>query len=449
MGTSVKTYHIWTVGCQMNVADSTLLASELEKVGYSAVATPQEADVLVLNTCVVRQSAEDRVIGRLTSLKPLRLRRPHMVLAVMGCMVGLQPAEELPERFPYVDLFLPPSNPAMLLDFLRNSAGHDGRESKERGGESEARDTGAPDLRERPESVTAYVPVIRGCNHVCSYCIVPYRRGREHSRPVDDILAEVRDLVAAGVREVTLLGQIVDRYGHDLERRSEGGPTDLADLLWAVSEVDGLWRIRFLTSYPSYLSNRILTAVAESSKVCEHVEVPVQAGDDEVLRRMRRDYTAAEYTSLVQRIRSKLPGCSIASDVIVGFPGETDLQFQATYDLLEALRLDQVHVAAYSPRAGTLAARNLVDDVPAEEKRRRLKAVDELQAQIVGEINSRLVGQRQEVLVEDKHRGKWRGRTRTNKLVFFQHDADWRGRLVDVKITWAGPWSMQGEVATI
>ena len=332
----------------------------------------------------------------------------------------------------------------MLLEYLRNQVRHQGEERDET---SEVCDTGTPVPGEQPGPVTAYVPVIRGCNHACSYCIVPYRRGREHSRPLDDIVAEVGELVASGVREVTLLGQIVDRYGHDLEVGGEGGPADLADLLWAVSEVDGLWRIRFLTSYPGCLSDRILTAVAELPKACEHIEVPVQSGHDEVLRRMRRGYTASDYTLLVQRIRARLPSCSIASDVIVGFPGETAPRFQATYDLLAALRLDQVHVAAYSPRAGTLAARNLVDDVAPEDKRQRLKAVDELQAQIVGEINSRLVGRSQEVLVEDKHKGKWRGRTRTNKLVFFQHDGDWRGRLVDVKITWAGPWSMQGEIA--
>jgi len=443
----MKSYHIWTIGCQMNVADSMRLASELERVGYSAVATPQEADVLVLNTCVVRQSAEDRAVGRLTSLKPLRLRRPHMVLAVMGCMVGPQATEELLERFPYVDLFLPPSDPAILLDYLRDSARHHGLETRESGEPSDALDSAAPSLGGLPGAVTAHVPVIRGCNHVCSYCIVPYRRGRERSRPLEEIVTEVRDLVAAGVREVTLLGQIVDRYGHDLVPGDGSRSPDLADLLGAVSEVDGLWRIRFLTSYPGYLSNRILTAVAELPKVCEHIEVPVQAGDDDVLRAMRRDYTAAEYTSLVQRIRAMLPDGSIASDVIVGFPGETARQFQATYDLLTALKLDQVHVAAYSPRAGTLAARKLLDDVPLEEKMSRQQAVDELQAQIVAEINSKLVGQRLEVLVEDLHKGKWRGRTRTNKLVFFQHGEDWRGRLAEVKITWAGPWSMQGEIA--
>ncbi|MDH7485940.1 MAG: MiaB/RimO family radical SAM methylthiotransferase [Anaerolineae bacterium] len=482
----MKTYHIWTIGCQMNVADSAHLAAALEALGYRPAAGPADADVVVLNTCVVRQSAEERVVGRLTSLRPLKARRPQMVLAVMGCLVGVRPAEDLPQRFPQVDVFLPPSDPEPLLALLRQreeeargkkqEARGKGQEARGKGQEAGGNEHGAAPVLQitSPEAavigliaserdllsiprfippVTAYVPVIYGCNHVCAYCIVPYRRGRERSRPVAEIVAEVQALVEQGVREVTLLGQIVDRYGYDwrhetrnTEHETEGSGPDLADLLRAVHEIRGLWRIRFLTSHPNYFSDRILEAVAELPKVCEHIEVPVQAGDDEVLRRMRRGYTVADYRALVQKIRRRLPGCSIATDVIVGFPGETEAQFRATYDLLAELRLDMVHVAAYSPRPGTLAARKMVNDVPDEEKQRRRQAVEALQERIVGEINSRLVGQTVEVLVEEQHKGKWRGRTRTNKLVFFQDDADWRGRLAAVRITWAGPWSMQGEV---
>ena len=475
----MRTYHIWTIGCQMNVADSARLAAELEALGYQPAARLADADVVILNTCVVRQSAEDRAVGRLTSLKPLKKRKPQMVLAVMGCLVGVRPTGDLPQCFAHVDVFLPPSDPEPLLALLRQ------REQETRGKKQEARgkkqETGGKKQEARgdergatrvsqvispeaaaiglitPESilrlascilppVTAYVPVIYGCNHVCAYCIVPYRRGRERSRSVDEIVAEVQALVAQGMREVTLLGQIVDRYGYDWEGDGSAARPDLADLLRAVHDIEGLWRIRFLTSHPNYLSDRILAAVAELPKVCEHIEVPVQAGDDDVLRRMRRGYTVADYRALVQKIRQRLPGCGIATDVIVGFPGETEAQFQATYDLLAELKLDVVHVAAYSPRTGTLAARKMVDDVPDEEKKRRQQAVDELQERIVGQINRRLLGQTVEVLVEEQHKGKWRGRTRTNKLVFFQDDADWRGRLVAVRITWAGPWSMQGEV---
>ncbi|HIC88686.1 MAG TPA: radical SAM protein, partial [Anaerolineae bacterium] len=220
----------------------------------------------------------------------------------------------------------------------------------------------------------------------------------------------------------------------------------LADLLRAVHEVEGLWRIRFLTSHPSYLSDRILDAVAELPKVCEHIEVPVQAGDDEVLQRMRRGYTAAEYRGLVRKIRERIPGVAIHTDIIVGFPGETEAQFQRTYDLLAELRLDKVHLARYSPRPGTVAARRMPDDIPDEEKRRRHQLLEALQERILTEINWELLGQTVEILVEGKHKGKWQGRTRTDKIVFFEHPDDWHGKLAQVRITWAGPWSLQGRV---
>jgi tRNA-2-methylthio-N6-dimethylallyladenosine synthase len=290
--------------------------------------------------------------------------------------------------------------------------------------------------------VSANVPIVYGCSHACTFCIIPFRRGIERSRPLDEIVREVQGLVDQGVREVTLLGQIVDRYGKDFPGQSP----DLADLLRAVHEIDGLWRIRFLTSHPSYMTDRILAAVAELPKVCEQIEVPVQAGDDGVLAEMKRGYTQDEYRRLFGRIRSAIPGTAVHTDIIVGFPGETAEQFQQTYDLLAELKIDKAHLAMYSPRPGTVSARRMVDDVPAEEKKRRWDALDALQAQVVGEINARLLGETVEVLVEDRHKGKWRGRTRTNKLVFFDHPSDWRGKLANVQIKWTGPWSMIGEV---
>jgi len=284
------------------------------------------------------------------------------------------------------------------------------------------------------------VPISTGCDHQCTYCIVRLRRGPQRSRAIGEIVAEVRGLVERGVREVTLLGQNVDAYGSDLPTCS-----DLTDVLHAVHQVEGLWRIRFLTSHPADMSGRLIETVARLPKVCEHIELPVQSGDDEMLRRMGRRYTVAEYRDLVARIRAAIPGTALATDVIVGFCGESEAQFQNTYHLLEELRFDMVHVAAYSPRPGTPAAR-WPDDVPAAEKERRRQAVDDLQERIAGEINARFLGQTVEVLVEDLHRGKWRGRTRTNKLVFFADDADWREKLALVEITWSGPWSMQGQV---
>jgi len=290
--------------------------------------------------------------------------------------------------------------------------------------------------------VAANVPIVYGCSHACTFCIIPYRRGVERSRPLEEVVAEVRGLVAQGVREVTLLGQIVDRYGKDFP----GQRPDLADLLRAVHEIEGLWRIRFLTSHPNYMTDRILRAVAELPKVCEQIEVPVQAGDDEVLANMKRGYTREDYRRLVYHIREMIPNAAVHTDIIVGFPGETAEQFQRTYDLLAELKLDKAHLAMYSPRPGTVSARRMADDVPPEEKKRRWEALDRLQEQIVGEINRRFVGQTVEVLVEDLHKGKWRGRTRLNKLVFFADAGDWRGKLANVRITWAGPWSMIGEV---
>jgi tRNA-2-methylthio-N6-dimethylallyladenosine synthase len=247
------------------------------------------------------------------------------------------------------------------------------------------------------------------------------------------------------VKEITLLGQIVDRYGLDLANLQT---CTLADLLRRLHQIEGLQRIRFLTSHPAWMTDDLLDAVAELPKVCEHVEVPVQAGDDEVLARMQRGYTADDYRRLVARIRERIPGVSIATDVIVGFPGETAAQFQRTVDLLAELRLDKAHIARYSPRPQTLAARKYADDVPPEKKERRRKALDELQAEIVGQINARLLGQTVEVLVEgrDERKKRWYGRTRTDKLVFFESDADWRGKLASVHVTWAGPWSLIGEV---
>ena len=298
--------------------------------------------------------------------------------------------------------------------------------------------------------VAANVPIVYGCSHACTFCIIPFRRGVERSRPLDEIVREVRGLVDQGVREVMLLGQIVDRYGKDYPDQKP----DLADLLAAVHDIEGLYRIRFLTSHPSYMTDRILQAVAELPKVCEQIEVPVQAGDDAILENMKRGYTADDYRRLVGHIRTVIPNAAVHTDVIVGFPGETAEQFQRTYDLLAELKLDKAHLAMYSPRPGTVSERRMVDDVSPEEKKRRWDALDQLQQQVVGEINGRQLGETVEVLVEDLHRGtqgrgdRWRGRTRLNKLVFFADDANWRGRLAQVRITWAGPWSMIGEVIT-
>jgi tRNA-2-methylthio-N6-dimethylallyladenosine synthase len=294
---------------------------------------------------------------------------------------------------------------------------------------------------ERGKLVAAHVPVVLGCSHACTFCIIPSRRGAERSRPAEQVLAEARALVTQGVKEITLLGQIVDRYGKDLPE----GP-NLATLLHALHQVEGLERIRFLTSHPNYFGEDIMQAVAELPRVMPHIEIPVQAGDDEVLKNMRRGYTQAGYREIVQKIRERIPGSSIATDIIVGFPGESEAQFMQTYHLLEDLRLDVAHLARYSTRPGTVAERRFTDDVAEEEKMRRFRLLEELQEKIVGEINRGYLGKKVEVLFEDKVKNRWRGRTPTNKLVFTETEQDLRGKVVPVSVTWTGPWSMQARI---
>ncbi len=437
----MKKYQVWTEGCQMNVADSRRVGSALERLGYDFTSKAEEADVIVLNTCVVRKSAEDKAYGYLSSLKPLKARKPGLVINLMGCLVGIRDDEKLRKRFPYVDVFSPPSDPGPLVAFLTQDEAR-GLEATETNARFALMDNEIvlPE-HERGKLVAAFVPVVLGCSHACTFCIIPSRRGAERSRPAGEVLAEVRSLVAQGVKEVTLLGQIVDRYGKDLP----GGP-NLAGLLRELNQVDGLDRIRFLTSHPNYFGTDILEAVAGLPKVMPHIEIPVQAGDDEVLKNMRRGYTQAEYRQIVQKIRDHIPGSSIATDFIVGFPGESEGQFMQTYHLLEDLRLDVAHLARYSPRPGTVAERRFPDDVPEIEKMRRFRMLEELQEQIVSEINSHYLGNKLEVLFEDMVKGRWRGRTPTNKLVFVETEQDLRGKVLPVTVTWTGPWSMQARM---
>ena len=414
-------YYLWSIGCQMNQADSTRLAEGLDALGFERCDRPRDADLAILNTCVVRQSAEDKVLGRLTSLSSLKRRPGKRAIVVMGCFVD--DTEEQAARYPYVDAFLRPSDIQGVLRFAHAWVDR----GVQVGAQGAAGNVG----------VTEMVPISYGCDRRCTYCIVTLRRGPQQSRPVDEVVLDVRSLVTRGAREITLLGQNVDAYGSDWPH----GP-DLADLLVAVHDTPGLARLRFLTSHPRDMTQRIIETAASLLRLCHAWELPVQSGNDEVLRRMARGYTVDRFRDLVGRIRAATPACAINTDIIVGFPGETEEQFADTMALLREIRFDVVHVAAYSPRPGTAAAA-WPDDVPPEDKERRRGAVEDLQAEIAGEINAALLGTRLEVLVDGRQRDRWRGRTRTNKLVFFESDGDWLGRLVQAKITWAGPWSMQ------
>ena len=428
----------------MNVADSQRVGSSLEHLGYTFTETIEEADVIVLNTCVVRQSAEDKAMGRVTSLRPLKQQNPNLVINVMGCMVGVRGAEKLRQKLPFVDVFSPPSDPGPLVSFLSQG------EVRELETDATARRFAYMDgdlilpHHERGQLVTAHVPIVYGCSHACTFCIIPFRRGIERSRPVGDIVAEIRSLAAQGVKEVTLLGQIVDRYGKDVP----DGP-NLAGLLRVVHEVEGIERIRFLTSHPNYFTEELMDTIAELPKVMPHIEVPIQAGDDEVLLNMKRGYNQQEYRDLVAKIRERIPDCSIATDIIVGFPGETDEQFMETYRVLSDLKLDVAHLARYSSREGTVATRRMVDNVTDEEKMRRFRMLEVLQEEVVTEINKKYLGETVDVLFEEKVKGRWRGRTPTNKLVFVESGDNLKGKIVPVTVTWTGPWSMQANLAGV
>ncbi len=441
-------YHIWTIGCQMNMADSQRVAAGLERLGYRPTPHAEQADIVVLNTCVVRQQAEDKVLGRIE-----KERKPSMLLVVMGCLYRERDLPALRARYPWVDLFLPPSDATGLWLALGEQGVLD--EAQGLVADAELRHRGMPvsDLlpaSQAGQTVSAYVPIVLGCSHACTYCVIPYRRGLERSRPMAAIVAEAERLAQQGVREITLLGQIVDRYGYDLPEFQGATETPLVTLLRRLHAIEGLVRLRFLTSHPNWMRDDLLDAVAELPKVCEHFELPIQAGDDEVLARMRRGYTVADYRRIVERIRARIPHASIATDIIVGFPGETAEQFQHTYELLAELRLDKAHIARYSPRPLTVATRTYQDDVDPEEKERRRLALDQLQTRILTELNAAYLGRTVEVLVEgyQAKRGRWFGRTRTERTVFFPAPAEAAllGHLVQIRITWTGPWSLIGEL---
>jgi tRNA-2-methylthio-N6-dimethylallyladenosine synthase len=412
----MPTYHIWTIGCQMNRAESARLAARFEELGYEAAENIAEADLVILNSCVVRQSAENKVVNKLHELRHLKKEKPAIIMALTGCIVDAD-TTRLKKTYPHIDHFFKAGEQPPWLE-----------------------KPAALSLPHHPSN-TAFVTISQGCNNFCSYCIVPYRRGRERSRPLNDLVCEVTELVRRGVKEITLLGQNVDSYGRDLP-----GQPDLADLLTKLNGIGGLARLRFLTNHPKDMSARLIAAIARLDKVCEQITLPIQAGSDEILTTMRRGYTVEQYRRLVEQIREKIPGVAIITDIIVGFPGETEGQFRQTLDLLSGIKFDTVHIAAYSLRKGTIAAKELKDDVPPDVKKARLEQTEKLQQEIQTQINARLLNQTVEVLVEGRQKGKWYGRTRTDKLVFFTSRSDHLGELVNIVIDKTSPWSLQGKI---
>ena len=432
-----STYNLWTIGCQMNEADALRAAALLETAGFRPVPHARDAALLLLNTCVVRQQAEDKIHSRLTYVAELKRQNPARIVALMGCLVGKNPRElaRFRERFPFVDLFLPPSELGPLREFLRRRGGAAPAES-----DDDLPPPPWPDSQ-TGRAVVAHVPVVLGCSHACTYCVIPYRRGGERSRPSAEILAEVAGLAARGVREIILLGQIVDRYGLD-----RPGEIQLPALLRRVAAVPGIVRVRFLTSHPKWISADLIAAVATVPGLCPYFEIPVQAGSDAVLAAMRRGYTVAEYEALVARVRAALPHVGLSTDVIVGFPGETAAQFEESMALMRRVDPDMIRIAKYSLRPLTYSARHLPDDVPEAEKERRRVAMEAQLRARLAEKNAPLRGQTVELLVESiENTGRRHGRTPDYKPVFVDGSAAQPGDLIRARIVWAGPFSLVAE----
>ena len=407
-------------------------------MGFDSSGDPTSADVIVLNTCVVRQSAEDTATGMLGRLAKIKEQSPDRIVAVMGCMVGPEQTD-LKRRFPHVDIWARPQQFAPILEAAGIRHGLD----------PEGCLSGAVPMNPH---VAAFIPIVHGCDKFCTFCIIPYRRGREVSRPATDIVREIELMVDRGVKDITLLGQNVDSYGHDLRPR-----TDLADLLEWVNDIGDLERLRFLTSHPNDMSVRILEAVRDIPKVCENINLPFQAGDDTVLVNMRRGYTVGQYLEKISQVKEVIPGVNLTTDLIVGFPGETDDQFERSLDVLRTVEFDKVHVAAYSNREGTFASRKMPDTVERAIKKSRLAAVDELQQGIQSGKNATLVGSVCDVLVEGFKRGRLHGRSRGDKLIYLDTPKTDEsngipnpqpGQTVPAEITGSSPWSLEAKLAS-
>ena len=502
-------FFVWTLGCQMNHSDSEEMAGRLLATGCAEAPTMEQADLVVINTCAIREAAEQKVIGRQGHLANLKRTNPALRVVLTGCSVREAERPGLRRRYPAVDLFLRPDEEPELVDRLGLASAQapiglrpataatgmlHGRQIGVADGLSANRAAAVEGTLIRRESAThAWLPIIYGCDKTCTYCIVPFSRGPERSRPFDEIVAEARSLAAAGYREVTLLGQNVNSYGHDLPAEERfthiaterwGGRRldlrarpDLAELLRAIDGIrttdgaPGIPRLRFVTSHPWDLSDRLIDAMRDCASVCEHLHLPVQSGDDLVLRRMGRQYTIEHYLERLERIREAVPGIALSTDVIVGFPGETEAQFEATLRLLREVRYETVFAAAFSPRPGT-AAERLPDDVPPAEKRRRLNQLLEIQEEIGLERTRRWLGRRTEVLADsitpapahDHHEDQGvhhasrraiavpgdvalAGRNREHRLVHFTGPATLVGALVEVRIEHAGPYSLRGLLA--
>jgi tRNA-2-methylthio-N6-dimethylallyladenosine synthase len=413
--------HLWHIGCQMNDADRMQLAEQLAEIGCLPEVALEDADLAVLITCAVRQNAEQKVYGRFRELIPWKRARPGRAIALTGCM-GVEHGGALLDRLPDLDYVFDVREPDGFLQKLQALWGGD---------------LDGPLPVPASDRLCAYVPVIGGCDEMCTYCIVPFVRGRERSRRVSEVVGDVARLVGQGVREVTLLGQNVNSY------RDPDSGADLAELMTAVDGVAGLQRLRFLTSHPRNASPRLFAAMRDLGTACEQLHLPVQSGDDAVLRRMRRVYQVAEYEEAVALSRATVPGVAVSTDIIVGFCGETEAEFLKTEELMRRTRFDVVHLQAYSPRPGTAAMRR-EDDVPREEKKRRLNHLLALQREIALQRNLALVGEEVEVLVEGAvDGGRVHGRTRQNRVCFLPAGSAAPGEVRRARVHEVTAWQLQ------
>jgi len=431
-----------TYGCQMNEYDSARILQVMQQQGYTSTEHAEEADLIILNTCSVRDRAEQKVYSALGRWRELKERREGLIIGVGGC-VAQQEGERLLRRVPYLDLVFGTHNIHKLGQMVHEVQNLGSRPVEV----AFYRDPAyLEDLQGKPEvhGPKAYVTIMQGCNKVCSFCIVPHVRGREISRPSDNIIDEVRELTSQGVREVMLLGQNVNSYG-----KTGQGELTFAGLLHKIDEIDGLNRIRFTTSHPQDLSPQLIDAYAVLGKLCEHLHLPVQSGSDTVLQRMRRGYSRKEYLDRIHRLKDRCPEVALSTDIIVGFPGETHEEFETTLEIIEKMEYDEIFAFKYSPRPQTVAAKIHSDDVPEETKKSRLQTVQALQKEISLRKNRQLIGRVEEILLEGESKlsqDRMMGRTRTNKVVNFNAPKRLLGKTLDVRISGASANSLTGEL---
>jgi tRNA-2-methylthio-N6-dimethylallyladenosine synthase len=437
----LKKYHITTFGCQMNVHDSEVLAGMLDKMGYTRASAPQDADLILLNTCCVRENAENRLYGNIGNLKALKEQNPDCIIGVCGCMVQ-QPTvvEKIQKSYPHVDLIFGTHNLHELPKLVEKIETERSQLYEVWNSEGEIHE-GLPMRRDDP--FKAWVTIMYGCNNFCSYCIVPYVRGRERSRKPDDILAEIQALINSGVKEITLLGQNVNSYGRDFQDQN----LNFAKLLEKIA-AQGIERIRFQTSHPKDLSDELIQVMAEHKNICRHLHLPLQSGSSRILKLMNRNYTKESYLALTEKIK-KIPGLALTTDIIVGFPGETEEDFRDTLDLVEKVRYDGAFTFIYSPRVGTPAAK-IEDPIPEKDKKERLTRLIAIQNQISLEKNREYIGSLSEVLAEgvsEKNPDFWSGRNTQNKLIHFKPANKIKpGDLAVVRINSAQTFTLEGEL---